>query len=490
MYRKVLITTLMLGICVAGFSQTNEVKNANPKELAKTVAENSQKELLDKMQRRLKDRNEKPVKFGKNKTEEQQFLYQENLIDSTLKAKSHLLKDVYEKLCEKSNMPTDLVYEGVNINNIAYKTFQKKGIEKVDSTTLIVPVSFQAHTITKDGISDVKYAVTFNWEVKVKANKEKQLVETGLEKVVSNGVEIYNEPVTKKVEIITEYKLNGIPTLVSAVANPIKYLTSDKKDMKTVTQNAIIEWYAHLPQTLDKQYSEQSVSIIEAMNVSANDIVFNLPESQCFTITDVPTIKVDINPYQFISDEDKPLYTEPAAYIIVAPVFNVAVNDSFKNANLSVSYVVKDTVKPIADKEKELRRSTANAVVVEFAKQLSTYVSSRDADQKTYIENMFETTESDVEVSHLPKRGLEKIKKESAQKYLSLLKGSSLNIHIDDIEVVNPNWDSLIYTVNQEYQSKSYSDYTQKRVYLTYDAARGTYVINKIEVVPNSTKIE
>ena len=473
MYRKVLITTLMLGICVAGFSQTNEVKNANPKELAKTVAENSQKELLDKMQRRLKDRNEPSVKFDKKMIEAQQFLYQESLIDSVLKAKSHLLKDVFGKLCDKSNMPTNLVYEGININNIAYKLFEtgkKQG--QVDSTTLVVPVSFQAHSVAKDGISDVKYAITFNWEVKVKAETEKTVIDG------------------KKTTQIVGYVQNGTPTLVASVANPIKYLTSDKNDMKAAAQNAIIEWYAHLPQTLDKQYSEQSVSTIEAMNVSANDIVFNLPESQSFTITDIPTIKVDIDPYQFISDEDKPLYTEPAAYIIVAPVFNVTVDGSFKNADLSVSYVVKDIIKPIADKEKELRRSSANAVVAEFAKQLSTYVSSRDADQKTYIENMFETTESDIEVSHLPKRGSEKIKKESAQKYLSLLKGSSLNLLVDNVEIVNPNWDSLIYTVNQEYQSKSYSDYTQKRVYLTYDAARGTYVINKIEVVPNSTKIE
>ena len=473
MYRKVLITTLMLGICVAGFSQTNEVKNANPKELAKTVAENSQKELLDKMQRRLKDRNEPSVKFDKKMIEAQQFLYQESLIDSVLKAKSHLLKDVFGKLCDKSNMPTDLVYEGININNIAYKLFEtgkKQG--QVDSTTLVVPVSFQAHSVAKDGISDVKYAITFNWEVKVKAETEKTVIDG------------------KKTTQIVGYVQNGTPTLVASVANPIKYLTSDKNDMKAAAQNAIIEWYAHLPQTLDKQYSEQSVSTIEAMNVSANDIVFNLPESQSFTITDIPTIKVDIDPYQFISDEDKPLYTEPAAYIIVAPVFNVTVDDSFKNADLSVSYVVKDIIKPIADKEKELRRSYANAVVAEFAKQLSTYVSSRDAEQKVQIENMFETTESDIEVSHLPKRGSEKIKKESAQKYLSLLKGSSLNLLVDNVEIVNPNWDSLIYTVNQEYQSKSYSDYTQKRVYLTYDATKGTYVINKIEVVPNSTKIE
>lgn len=65
MYRKVLITALMLGIGVAGFSRTNEIENVNPKDLAKTVAEKSQKELLDKMQLRLKDRNEPNVKFYK-----------------------------------------------------------------------------------------------------------------------------------------------------------------------------------------------------------------------------------------------------------------------------------------------------------------------------------------------------------------------------------------------------------------------------------------
>ena len=72
------------------FSRTNEIENVNPKDLAKTVAEKSQKELLDKMQLRLKDRNEPNVKFYKKMTEAQQFLYQENLIDSVLKAKSHL----------------------------------------------------------------------------------------------------------------------------------------------------------------------------------------------------------------------------------------------------------------------------------------------------------------------------------------------------------------------------------------------------------------
>jgi len=473
MYRKVLITALMLGIGMMGFSQTNEIKNVNPKDLAKTVVENSQKELLDNMQRRLKDRNEPNVKFEKRMTEAQQFLFEENLIDSVLKANSHILKDVFGKLCDKSNMPTDLIYEGININNIAYKVFEtgkKQG--QIDSTTLIVPVSFQAHTIAKESVSDVKYAITFNWEVKVKAETEKRVVDG------------------KKTNAIVGYIQNGMPTLVSSAASPIRFLTSDKKDMKNAAQNAIVEWYANLPQTLDKQYAGQSITAIKAMNVSFNDITMNLPESQNFTITEVPTIKVDIDPYQFIKEEDRLLYTNPVAQMVIAPTFNVSIDDTFKKAGISVSYTVKKLNKPITDSVKVERSIAASAIIAELTNRLSTYVTSRNAEQKAVIENMFDTAESNVEVSHLPKHGAEKIKKESVQKYLSLLKGSALNIYIDDIEVVNPDLDSLIYTVNQEYQSKTYSDYTQKRIYLSYDSTNDKYHINKIEVVPNSTRIE
>lgn len=469
MYKKVLFIALMLGVSAVGFSQTSEISNSNPKNLAKSVAEKSQKELLDKMSSRLKDRNEPNVKFYKKMTEAQQFLYQDNMIDSILKAKSHALKDVFGKLCDKTNMPTEFVYEGISIKDISYKqieTGKKQG--QVDSTTLIVPVSFQAHTVAKDGVSDVKYAVTFNWEVKVKP-------------VGADG---------KKSKEVVGYVQNGTPTLVSSVANTIQYLTSDRSDMQNAAKKAVIEWYANLPQTLDKSYVEQSVMPIKAMNISSNDIAMNLPVSQNFTINEVPTVKVDIDPFQFISEDDRPLYTNPTAYIIVAPVFNVSVDDSFNNAKISVSYVVKETIKPIADKEKELRRNAANKVAAELAEQLSSYVASRDDDQKAYIQNLFGTEESIVEVSHLPKRGAEKIKKESAKKYLSLLRGSLLNQTISNIEVVNPNWDSLIYTIDQVYKSNTYSDYTQKRIYMIYDSAKGTYLIDKIEVVPNSTKID
>lgn len=458
MCKKLFMAMLMLGVCMAGYSQTN----TDPMEVAKTAVEKSQMELLGKMERRLKDRNEPmPKEFGKM-TEAQQFLFQENLIDSVLKAKSHGLKDVFTKLCDKSNMPSDLIYEGVSFEDITYKTIESgKKQGQIDSTTLIVPMSFQTQTIAKEGLSNVKYNTTFNWEVKLKSNKKQ---DTGVDYQVSS---------TK---------------LISSEAKLIEFLTSEKKSMKDAAINAIIEWYNNLPQTLDKQYSNKSVSAIKAMSVSSNEITMNLPQGRTFTVSDVPTIKIDIDPYQFINENEKQLYTDPVAYMTIAPVFNVSVDDTNNKANLSVQYKEKEFVKPILDREKESRRDIANAVVTNYTQMLATYVSSRDKGQKADIENLFNKEENLVEVSYLNKKGTEKITKKTAQKYLSLLKGSGLNVVINNIEVVNSNWDTLIYTVNQEYHSKNYNDYTQKRIYLTYDSLKGTYVINKVEVVPNSTK--
>ena len=461
MCKKVLISMLMLGICMVGFSQTNTGNISNPKDAAKAAVENNQKELLGKMQRRLKDRNEpKPNKEFNKLTEAQQFLFKESLIDSVLKAKSHNLKDVFGKLCDKANMPADFIYEGVNIGSITYKTIESgKNQGQIDSTTLIVPVSFQAHTIAKDGVSNVKYMTTFKWEVKVKQDKKTR-----------------------------EYQIKD-PVLVSSVATPIQFLNSDKRDMKDAALSAIVEWYENLPQTLDKQYANQSVTAIKAMQVSPGDIKVDLPQGRTFTVSDVPAITIDIDPYQFINENDKSLYTNPVASLTIAPVFNVTVDESNKNASVSVEYTEKGIVKPILDNEKEMRRNKADAVVAEFAQKLASYVTSRDAGNKADIEGLFNSEGNEVEVSYLRQNGTERITTKPVQKYLSLLKGADLNMVVDDVEVLNPNWDSVIYTVNQKFHSKPYSDNTIKKIHMTYDPAKETYVINKVEVVPSSTKL-
>ncbi|MCH5243467.1 MAG: hypothetical protein J1F29_01015 [Lentimicrobiaceae bacterium] len=378
-----LIIMLMLSLSMLVIAQP-DIRSDNPIDLAKVAVEKHQKELLDKMQRRLKDRNESKVKDFDKLKENQQFLYHEDSIDFVLKPKSHSLKDIFEKLCDKSNIPTALDYEGIFIDGISYKTVEagkKQG--QIDSTTLMVPVSFKTHTVTKDKKSDVRYTTTFTWEVQVEPKIIKGV------KVQGNGLKGYG---VKKL------------TLISSVSMP----------------------------------------------------------------TEIPVVKPD--------RENKTQGQK-------------VVTDTTESTSIGLANVV-DTVALTIDDTEEMRSNNARTVVKDLAKQLAIYVSSQEAEQRTVIENMFVSTDSHVEVSFLLKDGTEKIKRESVRQYLDLLRGSVLSMTVDNFEVLNSDWNSLVYIVNQRYQSETYSDYTQKRIYLEYDATKGIYVINKIEVIPNSTKIE
>lgn len=443
MLKKLIITSLLVGASVLGFAQD---PSAETKASAKTVVENSQIAMLKKMDLKLKGGKEK-VKFP-NKFIAQQFLFQENLIDTILVAKSHGLKDVFEKLCAKTNVPTEFKFEGINVGSINYKIYSEgKKQGQADTNVVIVPISFQTHTIAKDNVSDVKYKVTIKWEVK----GEKA-------------------------------------TPVSSSAEPINYLTSERMAMLNAAKDKIIEWYANLPQTLDKQYSEQSISEIQPVTVTKDDIKADLPAGQNFTINNVKDVVINIDPYQFISESDKNLYTNPSASLTITPSFIVTVGDSFKNADIKVEYSAKEPVKPTSDKEKVARRDAAESTISKLAQELSSYVSVRNAEQKERVENLFNSKESNIEVSYLRQNGTERINTKTADKYLSLLKGSSLNFIDHSIELQDPNWETLVVVVNQDFKSKTYSDYTQKKVYLTYDDENKTYIIDKIEVVPNSTK--
>lgn len=443
MLRKLFIASLLVGASVCGFAQE---PSAEIKASAKTVVENGQKEMLEKMSLMLKGDKEKVKSL--NKLSAPQFLFQDNMIDTVLEAKSHSLKDVFEKMCSKNNVPAEFTFEGINVGSIEYKVFSEgKKQGQVDTNVVVVPVSFQTHTIAKNNVSDVKYSVTFKWEVK-----------------------------------------NGKATPVSSVAEPISFLTSEKIAMINAAKTAIIEWYARLPQTLDDQYLKQSISGIRPITVTADNINANLPHSYSFTITNVKDITIDIDPFQFINESEKNLYTNPSATLIVAPSFNITVDESFNKADIMVEYFIKETIKPTTDNEKIARRDAAEATIAELAKELSLYVSSRDEEQKHKIQSMFNTNEGHVEVSCLSQNGTERIDSKTAQKYLSLLRGTSLDFIDYTLEVIDSNCETIVYIINQDFKSKTYSDYTQKKVYLKYDVENEAYYIDKIEVVPNSTK--
>lgn len=467
---KPLLTACLMLISISGFAQTEKLFEENPEHLAKAVVENSNSLLLTTMKVNLADGTKGGIDF-KHMTEAEQFLYQDNLIDSVLRSKSHYLKDVYNKLCSKKNhAPTTLEYEYVNFGDIAYKIIEKgKNKGRTDSTILVVPVSFQTHSIAKDNVSDVKYDVDLTWEVKVSPK---------LKVVKENG---------RRAGTIAGY-VPGNVKLVGARAKSINYLTSDKLRMKETVIDAIMQWYADLPQNLDREYVSQSIKTIEGMSVSRDDIKFRLPESQKLTVDNVPSILIHIDPYQYIDEADKNLYTDPSAYMIIAPTFNVRVDDSFKKADMKVTYNIKSIQKPIPDQEKEYRHSEAEKVYSQLAALISEYVETRDENAREAFSNIFQSPESEVEVSYISNKGNEKIKKESVEKYLSRLKGTSIEMSAAEFILVHPNWESIVYVVNQRYQSKRYSDLTQKQIHMNFDTDKRTYLVEKVEVVPNSTR--
>lgn len=439
MLKKLFITTLLMGACVIGFAQQPD---AETKAAATELVKQKQTEMLEKISLRLKGGEEK-VKFGESKNS-QQFLFKENLIKEKLDTKSTELEKVFKKMYEKY-VPSEFIYEDIKVGEI--KPFYKNN--KLQKDWVFVPVSFQTRTIAKDSVSDVRYNVTFTYKV----NKKEKV------------------------------------SFVSSSVKKIDFLDSEKKKMLDAAKNAIVEWYANLPQTLDQQYSEQSISEIQPIEITANDITAKLPDSKIFTISNVKNIEIAIDPYQFIKDSEMHLYTNPSASLIITPTFNITVDDSFDKANVSVEYSVQ-TIKPTNDNDKVNQLRAAQVTFEKLAKELSSYVSSKNEELKSNIQSMF-NAKSTVQVSYLLKNGKEKINNRAVTKYLSLLKGSSLNFIDYTIEIPDAsNLNTLVFVINQDFKSKTYSDYTQKKIYLTYNEETETYSIDKIEVVPNSTKIQ
>lgn len=482
MYRKVLIAVLMLGISTMGFAQ-KEKEYGTPKKLVEDVAKSSSKGLLGKMKSSLKTKDIKLEKEIRKQIKDvigEQFLYKEDKVESNLFQKSQkpkkkndkksdkrTLKEVFDRLCDSENMPTKLKYEGleIKIDDFDYK---RKG-KKVDSLRVHVPVEFLTHTTAKG--SDVRYKVTSTWEIKFDKRKTK----IGKDKRQNDSKYVY---VCKKE-----------PKWVSCHVASRGFLPTEEEAMKTAAKKAVVDWYKNLPQRLDRQYSEQAkTGGVKPKEISSNDFKLTKKQGRSFTATIAPEIKVEVDPYRFISEKDSSVYTNPEAYIVLAPTFEILVDNTFKTAKVvSVSYEEKSPIKPVSDSAKVACRNVANRVIDEFLKQLSAYIPSREVEQQESVMNMFDAKSNDIEVSFLSKNGSEKRKIDSVKEYLTLLRGLALNFTVVKVDA-DSNWEHVIYTVDQKYQSKTYSDHTQKLIHLTYDSSRNTYLVSKIEVIPGTTK--
>lgn len=512
MYKK-LITLLMIGVCFSSYAQKNIYSTRE--EAAKVAAINAQTKLLDKMQAQLKDTENKPKFKGSEinvKKDTIQFLYEENKladllgfkIDKTGSIKTNnkgekqeeteknkadrSLQAIFDKLCAlnaNNGNPTILKKENIlTLKNSIKFGYNRK--ETIDSALLIVPVSFEVHTTANKNISNAKYKVTGEWHITVA--KDRMEVPVG----------------TKKKDAPIGYKVQK-EELESFVVYPIVYLSSEIEAMKNSAKDTIAKWYAHLPETLKAEYVNQAKGDIPTYDIDPANIKIDSRDGKTIIVKNIKDIEFNIEPKL---DYDKIYYEDLTASMKITPSFKIIVANDFKTVeSMEVTYGEPNINNPRTRKEKLEMRNEAMSMINELCERLSTYVNANAKEQKTDILEMFEAIDNGVKVSHKFKNGKEKIDSRTVKKYLDRLNGT--NLTFADSKMINENmvnelnakypelglvFDSNLYTImykiNQRYESKTYKDSTDKIVFLNYNDKNKEYRINKIEVIPNSTKIE
>lgn len=471
MLKKLSFSALTLCLSVMAFAKDAPSTGNDPKALAKDAALVANSELLTKMQSQLGTNDGDKVNNLKKIDPNQQFLYVESKIND-LGLKSNDLVSVYNYLVKNQN-GTVLASEAVSANNVDFKTYAsgKKEGQK-DSSVVVVPISFQAHAVAKDGISDAKYLVNLTWEVKVAQVKSKK-------NKAEDGTVTIPE---------VSYKVAGAPKLVASNATPISYLNSDLADMQAAAKAAIEKWYSErLPSVYMTAFADMKPIESILPKYESKEINVSRPSSPVFVVKEgMPVITVSIDPYQFISDESISFYTNPTAFVEYAPVFKVKVDDTYKNATLEVTYEKVKTIEPVTDSVKIERNNAAEKFINDYAATLQSYVTSLDAAQGDEYKALFVSCDEPiVMISKVYANGKVKTTSKSVSKYVSQLKKIKGATMTNSVVEYKPeaNFTEVSYTLSQQFRSRNYSDTTVKTIVLKYDEEQGAYRVVSVNVL-------
>ena len=453
--KKILSIALMASISFAGFAK-DEVYSADKEALAKSEAEKEFIVKISAVQKALETAESKKISLEVADTISEQFFLKDDLVDVILKFKKkdtdRSANKIFKELSDDIFAPTKFAWEAVKVGKTEYNVMKskKKENEQIDFTKCTIPVEFQTRTTLKDNRSDVKCAVEFVYQVEYDYSKKNDAYKASLE-------------------------------LKSITAKEIDFLNSDLSTMKQKATEYIKNWYTNLPNVLEEKYTSQAIKPIEGIDAKVS---VKTPGGNTFTASNLPDVKIAIDPFQFIGNPD--IYDDPEATLVLAPSFDFEFDKELNIVKSNVKY--KETIiKPISTQEKKERFDKSSTFANVFAESLTQYVADKNNDNKEILEALFGGKDKVVEVSYKFKNGKEKIDTVKADKYLKRLKGSSMIVNASEINKLDNNFAKVECVYEQVYESKSYSDYTIKSLILVYDEEKGQYFIEEIKVVPNST---
>ncbi|MDR0971962.1 MAG: hypothetical protein LBM25_06240 [Bacteroidales bacterium] len=460
--KRMYYIALLLSVSFSGFAQMKTPEQAVV-DAHKAFVESVKKGLIDK----------KAIKpeFGNLKSGDQ-FMLRED--EKTLNAfsidtKKTFLKKIIngvEKFIGIQKTGVEIVFDklrGYVKEERAYKSpkpvqCKNADVEKLSKkdkkfTTVYYETTDEIYTrAEREGfVSDVEYTVTFGWKV--------NLTDDSVRTDKKNDVQLIS---------------------VKAKRNP--YTHNELASMKAMAQKAISNWYAELPNNLDKKYADEAIGLA-AMKVAESEIKGSL-DKQSFVSKDVP--KIEINIHFEVAPEEVAFYdANPMSYYTLSPKFTVTINDDLKTAQVTnVDYTKGEIKNPLPNGEKEKRSAAAHIVAQNFANQLSAYVINPTDENRTKLKEMFVDNNATVEVSNISKQGKERIEIRSVEKYFSRLKAKEIVIKLEHPVEIG-NLEIIECPIDQDYFSKTYSDNTDKVLFLKYN--NGSYLIEKIMVKPGST---
>lgn len=446
--KKTLLTLIVLTMAFATTSFAQDAKQA--------AVLDKQEEFFKTVKQGLETKNKKLNVKGNNKDFWQQFFIEysksKSFLDMTDTTKLKLFKPVYSRMTnsgKNTNITTNDVYTrniGISltdtnkrnngkIKNYIYTTENEVGVASVKDDTLY---------------SNARYHVIIEWGV------EPQSKDTTTYKVSIENISTYEIP----------------------------YLTKEKQQMGQTAKELIENWYA--TETVNETFAKYNPVSVKTLD---GNISVETPQGQKFIVTNVPEIRIDMNPEEFMTG-DKTLYLEPIeAYRILKPVFEITINDDFTSGSITnVDFKEITLHKPETVAERIEKYIKQEQLINDYVAGLTNYVNDRSDSLRTALEGMFaDKASSVIEVSNVV-ADKETIRTRTAEQYLKRLKGNLMQIELGE-PVIGTGLETIVYPVYQQYESATYSDNTEKEIHLLYDAESAKYLIDKILVIKGSTKL-
>lgn len=435
------------------------------------------RKLRDKLEGAIpNDYKEKKEKEKKITKANELFIYDNSLqkinADFSEKWKDIKFSHVFSKLVQE-DMKNQFTFDPRTIK--VEKGEMKLIKSKNGSYTYHVPVCFEnRNEVSKEDstvthLTDVKYLTTLVWEIDAKTKRN---------------------PKTKLLYLDCSAKV------LSCEVDPIPYLNLEEEKIQSIAENAIKDWYKNLPDNLDVDKLKESNSLIEVRRVEPVNSVEvkddNMDfENLTYTWKAKKPVKIDINPYPFITKGEEYLYesedSKPSATATFIPVFSVQITNepySLKDKP-EVKYEDVKIDYPLTKEEKQDRKDKAGKFIKEYTNKLAEYASAEKSERaalRTELEAMFADPDGTlIAVSYFPKGGGDRKIERKVGKYLTLLKDAELTVTDPEcVYVDKDDVDSIIYSYIQSFKGKKYSDRVKKVVKMEYQDGR--WVITGITI--------